>query len=94
MVTNAIISGAEKGRNGLGSIFVFATGNGGYYRDNCNYDGYTNSIYAISIGAIDSNDNHPIYSEECAAHVAVTYSSGNQKSIVCQTFVNIVRCRF
>ena len=79
LVQNAIINGVTKGRNGLGSIFVFATGNGGINRDNCNYDGYTNSIYGISIGAIDYKNRHPEYSEMCSAHLAVTYSSPNDE---------------
>lgn len=39
------------GRHGFGSIFVVASGNGGQNNDNCNYDGYANSIYTITIGA-------------------------------------------
>ena len=81
LVTNAIVNGAFKGRGGKGSIFVFATGNGGYYGDNCNYDGYTNSIYTITIGAIDHNNQHPPYSEKCSAHLASTYSSGSGSAI-------------
>ena len=40
----------EKGRYGYGNVFVFASGNGGINDDNCNYDGYANSIYTITIG--------------------------------------------
>lgn len=29
---------------------MVASGNGGQYNDNCNYDGYANSIYTITIG--------------------------------------------
>ena len=83
LVFNAMFQSIVEGRGGLGTIFVFATGNGGYYGDNCNYDGYTNSIYTISIGAIDYLNRHPGYSEKCAAHLASTYSSGNGLSIVC-----------
>jgi kexin len=82
LVTNAIINGIKKGRQGLGSIFVFATGNGGFFEDNCNYDGYTNSLYTISIGAVDWQNQHPAYSEQCSAHLAVTYSSGSGNYIV------------
>ncbi|KAJ1550958.1 Proprotein convertase subtilisin/kexin type 7 [Nowakowskiella sp. JEL0078] len=69
--------GALKGRNGRGSIFVFASGNGGAYADNCNFDGYANSIYTISIGAIDPLGKSPHYAELCSAHLAVTYSGGS-----------------
>ncbi|KAJ2878675.1 pheromone processing endoprotease, partial [Coemansia aciculifera] len=81
-IEDAFVNGVENGRSGLGSIFVFATGNGGAVGDNCNFDGYTNSIYTISIGAIDHLDKHPYYSEQCSAQLAVTYSNGAQRGIV------------
>ncbi|KAJ1968398.1 pheromone processing endoprotease, partial [Dimargaris xerosporica] len=81
LILDAIINGIQKGRQGLGSLFVFATGNGGYFSDNCNYDGYTNSIYTISVGAIDHKEDHPYYSEPCSAQLVVTYSSGHNKFI-------------
>ncbi|KAJ2115400.1 pheromone processing endoprotease [Coemansia sp. RSA 922] len=81
-IEDAFVNGVENGRSGLGSIFVFATGNGGALGDNCNFDGYTNSIYTISIGAIDHLDKHPYYSEQCSAQLAVTYSNGAQRGIV------------
>ena len=40
----------KKGRYGYGNVFVFASGNGGVNDDNCNFDGYANSIYTITIG--------------------------------------------
>ncbi len=40
----------DYGRKGYGSIFVVASGNGGYNGDNCNYDGYATSIYTVTIG--------------------------------------------
>lgn len=48
----AIRHGIEQGRGGLGSIFLFASGNGGRYGDNCNCDGYTNSPFTLSIGSV------------------------------------------
>lgn len=80
-VEAAFINGIEKGRQGRGSIYVFATGNGGHLGDNCNFDGYTNSIYTISIGALDHKNRHPYYSEQCSAHLAVTYSNGDGHGI-------------
>lgn len=76
LIKRAIVNGIQKGRNGKGSIFVFASGNGAVYEDNCNFDGYTNSIFSITIGGIDRLENHPYYSELCAPQLAVTYSSG------------------
>ncbi|KAI9486635.1 MAG: peptidase S8/S53 domain-containing protein [Benjaminiella poitrasii] len=77
IILDAIKNGIQNGRNGSGSIFVFASGNGGAYEDNCNFDGYTNSLYTITVGAIDRLGNHPYYSEKCAAQLVVTYSSGS-----------------
>ncbi|KAJ3342286.1 hypothetical protein HDU93_002759 [Gonapodya sp. JEL0774] len=75
IVAKAFEEGIRNGRGGLGSIYVFATGNGGGFKDNCNYDGYTNSIWTLTIGAIDRHNEHPTYSEMCTAQMAVTYSS-------------------
>ena len=77
LIKRAFVNGINKGRGGLGSIFVFASGNGGGYEDNCNFDGYTNSIYSITIGAVDRMGQHPYYSELCSAQMVVTYSSGS-----------------
>lgn len=46
----ALQHGVIAGRRGFGSIFVVASGNGGQHSDNCNYDGYANSIYTVTIG--------------------------------------------
>lgn len=82
IIADAIKNGIHNGRNGTGPIFVFASGNGGAHDDNCNFDGYTNSIYTITVGAIDKMGNHPYYSERCAAQLVVTYSSGSGGYIV------------
>ncbi|XP_035768095.1 proprotein convertase subtilisin/kexin type 7 isoform X2 [Neolamprologus brichardi] len=72
----ALQHGVIAGRRGFGSIFIVASGNGGQYNDNCNYDGYANSIYTITIGAVDEKGKMPFYAEECASMLAVTFSSG------------------
>ncbi|KAF9922444.1 pheromone processing endoprotease, partial [Linnemannia zychae] len=81
VVLDAMKNGIKNGRSGLGSIFVFATGNGGSQGDDCNFDGYTNSLYTVSIGAIDRAGRHPYYSEACSAQLAVTYSNGGGSAI-------------
>ncbi|XP_062405981.1 proprotein convertase subtilisin/kexin type 6 [Sardina pilchardus] len=68
--------GIKKGRKGLGSIFVWASGNGGRQGDHCSCDGYTNSIYTISISSTTENGNKPWYLEVCSSTLATTYSSG------------------
>lgn len=81
LVKKALIRGTQEGRKNKGAIYVFASGNGGLFGDNCNYDGYTNSIYSITIGAIDHKGLHPPYAESCSAVMAVTYSSGSGEYI-------------
>ncbi|TDH15115.1 hypothetical protein EPR50_G00028370 [Perca flavescens] len=80
----ALQHGVIAGRQGFGSIFVVASGNGGQYNDNCNFDGYANSIYTITIGAVNEEGRMPFYAEECASMLAVTFSSGKStmRSIV------------
>ncbi|KAK3208249.1 hypothetical protein GRF29_77g94665 [Pseudopithomyces chartarum] len=81
LIEKAMITAVQQGREGKGSIYVFAAGNGAASDDNCNFDGYTNSIYSITVGAIDKNNKHPYYSEACSAQLVVTYSSGSGDSI-------------
>jgi kexin len=82
LILKAMVNGITNGRAGKGSIFVFAAGNGGGVDDQCNFDGYTNSIYSMTIGAVDRKGLHPYYSEMCAAVLAVAPSSGSGDHIV------------
>ncbi|XP_015787244.1 furin-like protease kpc-1 isoform X2 [Tetranychus urticae] len=77
LATKAFIDGVQKGRRGLGSIFIWASGNGGREHDNCNCDGYTNSIWTLSISSATENGLVPWYSEACSSTLATTYSSGS-----------------
>ena len=77
LVQRAIVNGVQNGRGGKGSVFVFSAGNGASDDDNCNFDGYTNSIYSVTVGAIDRMDTHPRYAESCSAQLVVAYSSGH-----------------
>lgn len=81
LIRRAMLNAVQNGRGGLGSIYVFASGNGAQHEDNCNFDGYTNSIYSITVGAIDRKGLHPYYSEKCSAGLVVTYSSGSDDAI-------------
>uniref|UniRef100_A0AAV2MQD7 P/Homo B domain-containing protein n=1 Tax=Knipowitschia caucasica TaxID=637954 RepID=A0AAV2MQD7_KNICA len=69
-------NGIRMGRKGRGSIFVWASGNGGRSRDHCSCDGYTNSIYTISISSTAESGRKPWYLEECSSTLTTTYSSG------------------
>ncbi|KAJ8454944.1 hypothetical protein ONZ45_g19110 [Pleurotus djamor] len=82
LIKKAVVNGINNGRGGKGSIFVFASGNGAAHGDQCNFDGYTNSIYSVTVSAVDYKGLHPYYSEPCAANMIVAYSSGSGKHIV------------
>lgn len=83
LIQQSVVNGILNGRGGKGSVFVFASGNGAAQGDQCNFDGYTNSIYSVTVAAVDYKGLHPYYSEACAANMVVTYSSGSGKHIVC-----------
>jgi kexin len=82
LIKRAMLNAVQNGRDKKGSIYVFASGNGAAHGDNCNFDGYTNSIYSITVGAVDRKGYHPYYSEKCCAQLVVTYSSGSGDAIV------------
>ena len=84
LATRAFKNGITRGRDGKGSIFVWASGNGGRYKDNCNCDGYATSIYTITVSSTSESGQIPWYSEACSSTLATTYSSGTttEKQIV------------
>lgn len=65
--------------SGKGSIYVWATGNGGLVDDDCNCDGYTSSIYTISVGAVSSYGLSTYYDEQCSSTMCVTYTGDSHK---------------
>lgn len=65
-----------QGRGGKGSVFVWAAGNGGSMGDDCNCDGYTSSVFTLSVGSASEHGQFPWYGERCASTLASTYSSG------------------
>ncbi|XP_026720758.1 proprotein convertase subtilisin/kexin type 4 isoform X2 [Athene cunicularia] len=83
LATEAFYRGATKGRGGLGSIYIWASGNGGINHNNCN--GYANSIYTLSVGSVLAGGQRPWYGEGCSAILTTTYSSrtsGEEAQIV------------
>lgn len=81
IIKKAMLKGIQHGRNKKGIIYVFASGNGALEHDSCNYDGYANSIYTITVGAITRTHAIPFYSEKCTAVMVVSYSSGLKDGI-------------
>ena len=67
-----------KGRNGLGNIYVWASGDGGLL-DDCNCDGYAASMWTISINSATNNGHNAHYDESCSSTLASTFSSGSKQ---------------
>jgi len=80
LTRRALEEGATTGRGGRGSIFVWASGNGGKFQDNCNCDGYATSIFTLSVSSASENGGIPWYSEQCSSTLATTYSSGSSRA--------------
>ncbi len=82
----ALEDGATNGRGGLGSIFVWAAGNGGEINDNSNYDGYANSPYTIAVGAVSDTGRQAGFSENGANLVVCGLSDGGGQGILTTSF--------
>jgi len=81
----AFASAVATGRGGLGTIFVWAAGNGATNGDNSNYDGYANRPETIAVGAIDSLGRAADYSERGANLVVCAPSGGASPSLTITT---------
>jgi len=81
LTLSALQNGVLNGRGGLGSIFVWAAGNGRQSYDNVNADGYANSRYVIAVGATDYSGNAAYYSEPGAAMLVTAPSSGSNLGV-------------
>ncbi|WKX90706.1 hypothetical protein Q1695_009505 [Nippostrongylus brasiliensis] len=77
LAREAFYRGIKNGRRGRGNIFVWASGNGGSRQDSCSADGYTTSVYTLSISSATYDNHRPWYLEECPSSIATTYSSAN-----------------
>ncbi|KAM6902082.1 proprotein convertase subtilisin/kexin type 5 [Xenentodon cancila] len=78
----ALQIGAQTGRQGRGSIFVWASGNGGRAGDHCSCDGYSNSIYTISISSCSRHGRQPDYLEQCSSTLAAAYGGEETEKLV------------
>ncbi|XP_072899632.1 PC3-like endoprotease variant B isoform X1 [Hemitrygon akajei] len=79
LTLKALKEGAEKGRNGKGNIFVWASGNGGLVFDHCGADGYVNSIFTVAVGAVSYQGLSTFYTEACSGNVAVIPTGGSSE---------------
>uniref|UniRef100_A0A672IDD8 Proprotein convertase subtilisin/kexin type 5a n=1 Tax=Salarias fasciatus TaxID=181472 RepID=A0A672IDD8_SALFA len=78
----ALQNGARAGRNGRGSVFVWASGSGGRRGDHCSCDGYSNSIYTISISSGGPGGDPPDDLERCAATLAAASGGEDDRDAV------------
>ncbi|XP_077518667.1 neuroendocrine convertase 1-like [Amblyomma americanum] len=76
LASEALHRGVTRGRGGRGSVYVWASGNGGAKGDNCNCDGYAGSPYTLSVSSASQRGRFPYYGEKCASTMAAAYSSG------------------
>lgn len=70
-----LVDGVNKGRRGRGSIYVWASGDGGP-DDDCNCDGYAASMWTISINSATNDGQTASYDESCSSTLASTFSNG------------------
>ncbi|KAM8872819.1 proprotein convertase subtilisin/kexin type 5 [Synchiropus picturatus] len=66
----ALMNSIMTGRQGKGSIFVWGSGSGGQNGDHCSCDGYSSSIYTISVSSSTWRGGPPEYLERCASTLA------------------------
>ncbi|VEL07168.1 unnamed protein product [Protopolystoma xenopodis] len=67
----------RQGRQGRGNIYVWASGNGGQAGDSCACDGYSSSLFTISVSAVSELNHRPWYLEPCSSTLTSTYNSGS-----------------
>jgi len=77
---DALEQAATTGRDGLGTVFVWAAGNGGE-DDRVDYDPYASTRHTIAISSIDEFDLRPDYTERGSSLFAVTPSAGSGRSV-------------
>ncbi|KAI8904973.1 hypothetical protein BC831DRAFT_266409, partial [Entophlyctis helioformis] len=81
LAQQALETGVQRGRQGRGAIYVFAAGNGGVRDDNCNFDGFANSVYTVAVGAVTKSEDMPPYGEMCSAHLVVAYGGDRENGL-------------
>ncbi|KAL4219098.1 hypothetical protein ACF0H5_021681 [Mactra antiquata] len=84
----AFEKGVTQGRGGLGAIYTWASGNGGWNHDDCNADGYAKSIYTIAVAAMSETTSYTWYSEKCSAILTAAYSGDVPNQQIATTAAN------
>ncbi|MEZ5330100.1 MAG: S8 family peptidase [Verrucomicrobiales bacterium] len=89
LATAALEHGARTGRGGLGTLYVWAAGNGRDDGDFSNLDGYANSIYTIAVGAVTDMGKITDYGELGANVLISAPSAGGGQEITTTDLVGI-----
>ncbi|KAM6396007.1 LOW QUALITY PROTEIN: proprotein convertase subtilisin/kexin type 4 [Rhynochetos jubatus] len=74
LAVEAFSRGVTKVSSAL-AVGTSLSGNGGLNRDNCNCNGYADSIYTLWVGSVLAGSRQPWYGESCSASLTTTYSS-------------------
>ena len=85
LTREALRVAATEGRNGLGQVTCFAAGNGLFYGDDSNYDGFANSRFVLAVAALGHRGTQAIYSEPGANILVTAPSQGDFSSIAITT---------
>ncbi|XP_063422620.1 neuroendocrine convertase 2-like [Mytilus trossulus] len=76
---DAFINGTTEGRGGLGSVYVFATGNSGDEKDisvdSCAYDRLVTNRYVISVAGIQHDLSKVPNGEACSAMMVAAFTA-------------------
>jgi subtilisin-like proprotein convertase family protein len=81
----ALEFGANNGRSGRGLIYMWAAGNGNDSGDRSSYDGWNNSPYTLSVGAVDDQGNAASYSENGPNLIISAPSNGTNRQGITTT---------
>ena len=77
----ALATAVTTGRGGLGTVFIWAAGNGRQNGDDSNYDGWANAPEAIAVSAINDKGKLAVYSEPGSNILVCAPSSGDGQSV-------------
>ena len=76
---DTMLDGVTNGRGGLGMVFVFAAGNSYDVGQDVNYEGYQNSRFTMSVGALGQDLKHASYSST-GAPVFISAPGGDSEN--------------
>lgn len=77
----ALLDAVTTGRGGLGTVFLWAAGNGNQSGDDSNYDGWAASPYAMAVSAITDTGVQSYYSEPGSNILVCAPSNGGLQGI-------------